>query len=291
MKKLIFILYLIFCSIFLFSQTTIPAGNVSGYWLVSGSPYLIEGEIEIPDGETLTIDPGCFIKFQGHYKFNVQGRLLAEGTEQDSIYFTASNTEIGWNGIRFDNTPTTNDSTKIVHCILMNGIAEGYPPDLRGGAIFVRSFPKICISDSRFENNQALDSQYVGGGGYENGTGGAISIFNNANILVRRTLFLMNEGYSGGAIYCSGSQPTIINCNFFENDAIQRGGGIATWEASIEVRNCIFFMNSADEGGAIHLRQQSESNIVNNIFSRQRMIKIHCDFFFFYELIYHSWYE
>ena len=92
MKNLIFIFILIFCSTFLFAQTTIPGGDVSGTWEISGSPYLIEGEITIPDGETLAIDPGVLVEFQGHYKFNVQGRILAEGTEQDSIFFTIADT-------------------------------------------------------------------------------------------------------------------------------------------------------------------------------------------------------
>ena len=34
----------------LFSQTLIPAGNVSGNWNLSDSPFLIEGEIAIPIG-------------------------------------------------------------------------------------------------------------------------------------------------------------------------------------------------------------------------------------------------
>ena len=125
MKNLICIFILLFCSTLLFSQTTIPGGDVYGTWLQSGSPYLIEGEITIPNGETLIIDPGCLIEFQGHYKFNVQGRLLAEGTLTDSIKFTVedttgyyNNTHIGWHGIRFENTPATNDSSKIVYCII-----------------------------------------------------------------------------------------------------------------------------------------------------------------------------
>ncbi len=52
----------------------------------------------------------------GHYKFNVQGRLWAIGTQQDSIRFTAENTETGWYGIRFESTPITNDTSRIVIC-------------------------------------------------------------------------------------------------------------------------------------------------------------------------------
>ncbi len=267
MKKIMLIIFIIFCSTLLFSQTTVPAGNVSGTWQFSGSPYLIEGEISIPDGQILTIEPGCFIEFQGHYKFNVQGQLLAEGTEQSNIIFTVIDPDIGWNGIRFDNTPATNDSSKIIYCIIINGIAEGYPPDLRGGAIYVNSFSKLSITDSRFENNQAIDEQPVGGGGIEKGSGGAICIKNSSNITIKRNLFVMNEGHYGGSIFCSESQISISHCSFTGNNGIFNGGGISTWEASLEVTNCIFYNNSSEYGGGINFDYQLDSAVINCIFS------------------------
>ncbi len=65
--------------------TEIPAGDVSGTWTKAFSPYHINGEITIPNDSTLTIEPGVEVVFTGHYKFNVQGRLLAIGTETDTI--------------------------------------------------------------------------------------------------------------------------------------------------------------------------------------------------------------
>jgi hypothetical protein len=63
------------------AQTNVPAGLVSGIWILAGSPYLIQGNIQIPDDSTLTIEPGVTVNFQGMYKLNVQGRLLAIGEE------------------------------------------------------------------------------------------------------------------------------------------------------------------------------------------------------------------
>ena len=62
-------------------QTDIPAGAVSGVWTAAASPFYINGEITIPNDSTLTIEPGVEVVFMGHYKFNVQGRLLALGTQ------------------------------------------------------------------------------------------------------------------------------------------------------------------------------------------------------------------
>jgi hypothetical protein len=52
--------FLIFMLLFLslgtvFSQTPVPGGNVSGTWTLAGSPYLINGEITIPNSQSLII--------------------------------------------------------------------------------------------------------------------------------------------------------------------------------------------------------------------------------------------
>jgi Right handed beta helix region len=170
MKWIVFILLLFWINM-LNSQTTIPAGNVSGTWDLAGSPYLIEGEIKIPCGETLTINPGCLIEFQGHYKFNVQGRILAIGTEQDSIRFTVADTtgfhlpevpDGGWHGIRFLNTSTTNDSSKIMYSILEFGKAVGETfEDRSGGGLYVENYSKLKFSNNLIQKNY---SHYYSGG-------------------------------------------------------------------------------------------------------------------------------
>lgn len=140
------------------SQTNIPGGNVSGTWVVSGSPYLIEGEITVPSDSTLTIEPGVEVNFQGHYKLIVNGFLEAIGTESDSILFTTADTN-GWHGIRFLDAP---DSSHLSFCIIKHGHASGVSPDTRGGGIYCdNSNPQI--SHCTITENWACDD---GGGIY-----------------------------------------------------------------------------------------------------------------------------
>lgn len=40
------------------ATTTVPGGAVSGTWDVAGSTYLVEGDITVLVGQTLTIEPG-----------------------------------------------------------------------------------------------------------------------------------------------------------------------------------------------------------------------------------------
>lgn len=50
-------------------QTIINAGPVSGTWTAAGSPYHIMGDIEVPNGEVLVIEPGVSVKIYSDYIF------------------------------------------------------------------------------------------------------------------------------------------------------------------------------------------------------------------------------
>ena len=69
------------------SQTIINAGPVGGTWTASGSPYHIIGDIEVPAGNTLIIEPGVTVKIYSELSFKVYGQLLAEGTAANHIFF------------------------------------------------------------------------------------------------------------------------------------------------------------------------------------------------------------
>ena len=57
---------------------------------IPDSPYYIQGDITIPNDSTLTIEAGVLVEFQGHYALNVQGQLLAIGTDTNIITFTVT---------------------------------------------------------------------------------------------------------------------------------------------------------------------------------------------------------
>ena len=106
MKTIIFSLIILINWLQLYSQTIISGGEVSGEWTFEGSPYFIQGNISIPDGETLIIESGVLIKFFGQYEFNVMGRLLSNNTSEDTICFTAN---FGWKGLKFNISCNNNE--------------------------------------------------------------------------------------------------------------------------------------------------------------------------------------
>lgn len=95
--------------------TLVPSGNVSGTWTLANSPYMIQGNVTVPAGSLLEIEPGVQVLFQGYYQLKVLGALYAVGNVADSIRFSVADTtgfsnramiQGGWRGIFFENATT-----------------------------------------------------------------------------------------------------------------------------------------------------------------------------------------
>lgn len=108
----------------LISQTIISGGNVFGIWNAAGSPYILESDVTIPGGGTLIIKPGVEIRGNPDVDFIVNGRLLAVGTEDSTITFTAADTINGWGGIEFHDSSL--DDSEISNSIIQHALAGIY---------------------------------------------------------------------------------------------------------------------------------------------------------------------
>ncbi len=241
------------------------SGEVSGTW--DADTVFVDSEITIPNGETLSIGPGVYVEFQGHYKFNVQGRLLAIGAETDLIHFTIFDTtgfsvpnsfDGAWHGIRFIETAATNDSSKIMYCKLEFGKAFGYSPptDGSGGAICLVNFSKLHISNSLIRNNIAM-------------VGGGIAFEDNAGAILENSTIINNYSSSGGGIYCLSSSSPILNNVSISSNISGDGGGMACWYyCNPELRNVVFDGNSSDvHGGGLYCKFGSSPYLYNVTFS------------------------
>jgi hypothetical protein len=71
--------------------------NVSGVissntiWTIGNSPYIVTGNILVEPGVTLTIEPGVTVKFDNVFYLKIQGEIIAIGSSQNRIHFTAYN--------------------------------------------------------------------------------------------------------------------------------------------------------------------------------------------------------
>jgi len=158
--RVLFIFFILGCALSLHAQTQISAGNVSGTWTKSGSPYKVNGDIVIPDSQTLFIEPGVVIEFAQDKYLKVYGNIVAKGKNSpgDSIWFMnlKSNYLSSWKGIKYINPKAHNDSSFFEYCVLRNCKSlfdtTWY---MQSGALMVSSWSKMKISNCSFYGNES----------------------------------------------------------------------------------------------------------------------------------------
>ncbi len=225
------------------TYTPITGGDISGTLTCTGGPYNVFGDITVPAGEELILEPCVYLIFQGDYRLTVNGRLLAEGTEEDVITFYPADKNTGWQGIRFYDSNTNGlDSSKLVHCNIRNGNANGgYGNDNNGGGLFLFNSSDVLIDHCQFLENKAETS------------GGAMFLTSGSSPVISNSIFSNNSALNGGAIWCyDNTNPDLINCNFL-NNAAENGGVIGMSSCAPSFSGCLMTQNRATKfGGAIY---------------------------------------
>ena len=262
-------------------QTITFSGNISTNTTWNADTVQITGDVIIDNQATLTINEGTYIEFMAHYMIYVQGTILANGSENNLITLTISDTtgysnELdiagSWYGIKFINTNASNDSSKLSFCKIEFVKDITYQDSLKpSGAISLYNFSKLQINNCIISNNKA-ENEFP-----SLGKGGAIAMFENSNPIIKNNTFFNNiASGEGGAIYCEKSNPNIIS-NIFRNNiagnSTTGAGGainlsycddIYTYDTIVSViANNLIYNNSAFEGGAIFC-YYSSANYTNN---------------------------
>ncbi len=262
-----------------YSQTFVPGGTVSGNWDKFGNPFLVQGDITVPQDSTLNIYPGVNIVFQGEYAFSVYGTLRMVGSLEDSILVTAADTNSGWRGLKIFNQVNSNvDSTLLAYSILE--YAKNFISG-KGGAIYTENSVRLLVSKCDIRNNAA---EY-----------GAGIFFQNAPVIIKNCRVWNNAATNrGGGLYLDESAVDVRNSEIVSNRALV-GGGVYVRASDAEFLNIIIKNNESDAGGGgIVLHDDSDvlmnnCNISNNlangsgggmaILENSQSIFRYCDFY------------
>jgi hypothetical protein len=255
--------------------STFVSGNVSGTWAKTGSPYVVTGNLTVPGGQTLTIQPGVTVIIGQGLKVDVLGSISATGTAAERITIRGANATLYWDTISvnygigassFTNctfSDATNAlylnlgenvsmNTPILNCVFTNcqdscisGRSHGWASWIggQGGAIYV--FNPILspnIQNCRFGNSSNGCVFFAEGTKYYYNFYPYIG-YGTVNPLIANCVF---DAMTGSAIsYSVGDYPATSHPNVFNNvfrqctTAVQKPAS-GSWFDDQVAYNCFF---------------------------------------------------
>lgn len=255
---------LLLFSFSVFSQTIISGGNVQGNWTQANSPYLIQGAITVNYGQSLKINPGVEVVFQGLFPLYVYGVLVADGTAAQPVVFRAQDTTGwhndanpagGWRGIHYDYAPA-GDSSRLNYCYIQDTKHGTFGnASIAGG---LRAYRGLHVSNCKFFHNQSTQNQ-------SNGVIISVSTFAPGQVFemdhcevydnATRVAAIMADNYTGGIMH------------IHHNKIYQNSGGCgiwAVWAKLLLEENEIYENTSTVDGSAVKLSVSKDSKIFRN---------------------------
>jgi len=230
------------------SGGTEVAGAVDGTFTLAGSPYLVVGDLWVPIGRTLVIEPGVQLRFQGHFKMNVYGSLDARGTADSRILFTAEDPADGWYGLRWED-PATHDTTvdNWIEFVTFEYGDKSHPTNYgwyengRGGALFVYNQSGMHIHDNVFRFSKAQDK-----------CGAAVFISVGPGIDMSRNVFEDNWSMNAGGAVCflhgaSGTSHYVSDGVFRRNQSDTGTGGVYVYDTRVVLQSDLFEENTPSD--------------------------------------------
>lgn len=236
-------------------STTISGGNIKGTMLTD-STYIINGDVTILKGDTLTVQPGATIKVTGDYAFYVNGIVQSLGTQAKPITFTTSKTaQPGqWGGFQADSCQGfTAYWTKFLW-------AGG--PDASGGTrqtIGISVPVPVDIEDCWFV------------GGQDN----SIGIYSTATVKILRNSFYGNGTTDGDCIDFHSGVTGVVAYNVLWGSAgsaikVYTDKAIQNPQTNVEVYNntCVdngFRRGATEPGRGVLVDAFSQARVYNNL--------------------------
>ncbi|MBU1879331.1 MAG: right-handed parallel beta-helix repeat-containing protein, partial [Chloroflexi bacterium] len=165
-------------------DTHIPAGTITAdtTWTLANSPYIVDGNVTVAAGVTLTVEAGVTVKTDYYAEIKVQGRLVAIGTAEQPILFT-SKVDTGpgqWKGLFFDG------GTGDLRHVTVRYAGPTNSGSLSGNIVAQNVLAgEVRISDSIISGAQRIDYTDAG------------LLVQDSHVVVSNTLFTQNGGGGG----------------------------------------------------------------------------------------------
>lgn len=203
-------------------------GEVTGVWHRTESPIRIRGDVVVPAGETLRIESGVDVLFDVDSRFVVHGRLIAEGTETDSVRFIPG-TAREWGGINFVDGGESSMSYVRVSGARVETTSQWAG---EGGGVSVQGdATRLDLAHCVISGNRA-------------DFGGGIA-FVDASGSLRACTIRDNTALFGGGVSIARSDVTLDSCTVVANRSEHTGGGMRAVRSTVALRSCEIVANES----------------------------------------------
>jgi hypothetical protein len=232
--------------------TTLSGSLTTRTLTLAGSPYQVTGDLTVPAGNRLTIEPGVRLVFMGKFKLAVWGRITAQGTTASPIVFTAENPTTGWAGLRLAATSDAG-SDILERCIFEYGNKlggldgagpEGSYSEVAGGALWIGSRANVNVNHNVFRFNKA--PAFGGALMLISPTSGGVATgntFHDNECTGPRTQF---QGV-GGAVntaHLPASNQWTFRGGEFRNNRAPEGGGLYFFDSNVTLDGIVMSGNT-----------------------------------------------
>jgi parallel beta-helix repeat protein len=265
---------------FTFKKIEIPGYGQLMYknsvWTPEDGPVVVDQNLFILPGVTLTIEPGTKVLFGEDVRITSRGLIKAQGTKELPILFTWKEEDRNWSCIEFLNAtgenPDKPGSIVFKHCIVEFG-----------KGLRVNSSSTV-ITDSVFRHNvsSAIQLEYASGAvlnnwvysnsterQVESGNGAGIKVFTNRSVKVENNIVHDNVSTGGrdggGGIYAfayDGGNVAVLNNRVVNNRSDRKGGGIFAYDALVEGNRVEGNVSAMTGGGIYALQAVLRDNVV-----------------------------